>query len=235
MLNSIWLATLFTFITALAWLRLNDFAAHRGWISSGLSRKFIHTGIGPLFVLCWLLFPDVPNARYFAALIPLVITLQFILVGFGILKDEAAVKAMSRSGDPKEILRGPLYYGIIFVIATVVYWTDTPTGIIALMLLCGGDGLADIIGRRWGKRKLPWAEGKSWLGSLAMFGGGWLFAMGIIAVFTATQTLPGTIQNYLFAITVIAFIGTIVEALPFKDIDNLTITAATILMGTYFF
>lgn len=235
MLNSIWLATLFTFITALAWLRLNDFAAHRGWISSGLSRKFIHTGTGPLFVLCWLLFPDEPNARYFAALIPLVITLQFILVGFGILKDEAAVKAMSRSGDPKEILRGPLYYGIIFVIATVVYWTDTPTGIIALMLLCGGDGLADIIGRRWGKRKLPWSEGKSWLGSLAMFGGGWLFAMGIIAVFTVTQTLSGTIQNYLFAITVIAFIGTIVEALPFKDIDNLTITAATILMGTYFF
>jgi hypothetical protein len=41
---------------ALLWLRLNTFAAQRGWISSDFSRKIIHMGTGPLFVLCWLLF-----------------------------------------------------------------------------------------------------------------------------------------------------------------------------------
>jgi phytol kinase len=36
------------------------------------------------------------------------------------------------------------------------------------MMLCGGDGLADIIGRRFGKVKLPWNGSKSWAGSLGM-------------------------------------------------------------------
>ena len=56
-----------------------DFFAHRGWIESKLSRKFIHIGTGPIFVLCWLMFPDVPMSRYLAALVPLFITVQFFI------------------------------------------------------------------------------------------------------------------------------------------------------------
>ena len=67
---------------------------------------------------------------------------------------------MSRTGDRREILKGPLFYGIIFVIITVVYWKDSPTGIVALMLMCGGDGLADIVGRAYGKLKIPWNKNK---------------------------------------------------------------------------
>ena len=63
MLPNIWLALLVTFALSLFWLRLMDFAALRGWISSALSRKIIHIGTGPLFVLCWLLFPAHPAAR----------------------------------------------------------------------------------------------------------------------------------------------------------------------------
>ena len=150
MLNNNLIATILTFVAALAWLRINDFAAHRGWISSRLSRKIIHMGTGPIYVLCWLLFKDTDASRFLAALVPLVITVQFILVGFGVIKDDAAVQAMSRSGDPREILRGPTFYGIIFVVATIFYWLDNPIGMVALMLMCGGDGLADIVGRRWG-------------------------------------------------------------------------------------
>ena len=127
------LATILTFIIALAFLRLMDFFAHRGWIESRLSRKLIHIGTGPIFVLCWLMFPDVPSSRWLAALVPLAITLQFALVGLGIMKDEASVKAMSRTGDPREILRGPLYYGIMFVALTVLFWKDSPVGMTALM------------------------------------------------------------------------------------------------------
>ena len=99
MLSNDYIALIITFIAAVAWFRLNDFAAHRGWISSQLSRKIIHIGTGPLFVLCWLLFNDAPSARYLAALVPGLITIQFLLVGLGIIKDEAAVKALSRAGD----------------------------------------------------------------------------------------------------------------------------------------
>ncbi|MCK6569445.1 MAG: phosphatidate cytidylyltransferase, partial [Anaerolineales bacterium] len=78
-----YLATLFTLLIAVSFLRLMDFFAHRGVIGSKLSRKIIHIGTGPIFVLCWLMFPDVTISRYLAALVPLLITIQFVLVGMG--------------------------------------------------------------------------------------------------------------------------------------------------------
>ncbi|MCI0556358.1 MAG: phosphatidate cytidylyltransferase, partial [Anaerolineae bacterium] len=132
-----YLATILTFAIAFAFLRLMDFLAHSGAIESRLSRKLIHIGTGPIFVLCWLMFIDIYYSRWLAALVPLVITLQFALVGLGIIKDEAAVKAMSRTGDPGEILRGPLFYGIVFVAMTLIYWKDSLIGIPALMIMCG--------------------------------------------------------------------------------------------------
>ena len=231
MINNNLIALLLTFIAAIAWLRLNDFAAHRGWISSRLSRKIIHIGTGPIFVLCWLLFNDAPSARYLAALVPGLITIQFILVGLGFIQDEAAVQAMSRTGDRREILRGPLFYGIIFVALTIIYWKDSPIGIVALMLMCGGDGLADVLGRRFGKRKLPWATGKSWIGSLGMFLGGWSLALGILWVYLLLGVFPGSWINYFPAITLIALAGTAIESLPLKDIDNLTVTLTAVILG----
>jgi phytol kinase len=231
MLNSNLLALIITFAAALVFLRLNDFAAQRGWISSQLSRKIIHMGTGPIFVLCWLLFPGKPVDRYLAALVPLLITAQFALVGLGIIKDEAAVKAMSRTGNPREILRGPLYYGVVFVVLTIVYWMDSPIGITALMLMCGGDGLADILGRRFGNQKLPWSPTKSWIGSLGMLVGGWSFAIGIAWVYVAVGIFAGPMSHYLFPLTLIAIAGTLVESLPLKDIDNITVTLTAIILG----
>ena len=231
MLSNNLLALIITFLAAIAWLRINDFAAHRGWISSHLSRKIIHIGTGPIFVLCWLLFHDTPSARYLAASVPALITIQFILVGLGVLKDQAAVKALSRTGDRREILRGPLFYGIIFVILTISYWKDSPIGMIALMLLCGGDGMADIIGRRFGKRKLPWAPGKSWIGSLAMFLGGWSLAVGVLWVYLFFGVFTGQILAYIPDLTLIALAATVVESLPIKDLDNITITLTAVIFG----
>lgn len=45
-------------------------------------------------------------------------------------------------------------------------------GLIIASLMCGGDGLADIVGRRLGRgNPLPWNGEKSWAGSAAMFAG----------------------------------------------------------------
>lgn len=235
MLPNNFIALIVTFALSLAWLRLNDYIAHRGWVSSGLSRKIIHMGTGPLFVLCWLLFRETSSARFLAALVPFAITAQFLLVGLGIIRDEAAVKAMSRSGDRREILRGPLYYGIVFVILTIVYWRTSPIGIVALMLLCGGDGLADILGRRFGKVCLPWNRRKSWAGTGGMLLGGWLFATLVVAAYVAAGTFSGPLTGYLAPIALIALVGTVVETLPFSDIDNITVTLAAVALGHLLF
>jgi phytol kinase len=149
------------------------------------------------------------------------------------MRDDAAVQAMTRTGDRREILRGPLYYGIVFVVMTIIYWYDRPTGIIALMLMCGGDGLADILGRRFGTSKLPWSQGKSWIGSLGMFLGGWIFSVMIIAIYVGLQLFQAPLASYLLPITLIAFAGTIVESLPFRDIDNITVTLTAVIIGAF--
>lgn len=230
-----YIALIVTFAASLAFLRLMNFIAHRGWMDSKLSRKVIHIGTGPLFVLCWLLFKDTPDARWLAALVPFAITVQFALIGFGVMKDDASVQSMSRTGDPKEILRGPLYYGIMFVVLTLVYWKDSPIGIIALMMMCGGDGIADVVGRRFVSPKLPWSKEKSVAGTLGVFLGGWLMSAMVIYIFVAVGVFAGAFTSYLLPITGIALAGALVESLHYKDIDNISMTLASVLLGHWFF
>jgi phytol kinase len=227
------LALVITFAVALAFLRLMDFLAHRGWIESRLSRKIIHIGTGPIFVLCWLLFKVSWDARWLAALVPLAITAQFALVGMGVIKDEAAVQAMSRTGDRREILRGPLYYGIVFVLLTLVFWKDSPVGIVALMLMCGGDGIADLVGRRVASPKLPWSREKSLAGSLAVLLGGWLLSALILAVYIRAGIFAGPWSAFLFPLALVSLAGMVVESLPFKDVDNLTVIAIAVIAGYF--
>jgi phytol kinase len=226
-----YLATLVTFAIAVLFLRLMDFLAHRGFIESRLSRKLIHIGTGPIFVLCWLMYPDVSISRWLAALVPLMITAQFALVGTGILKDAAAVKAMSRTGDRREILRGPLLYGIVFVVVTLIYWKDSLIGIPALMMMCGGDGIADIVGRRVRSPRLLWSPEKSVAGSLSVFIGGWLLTLFIFAVYVGTGVFREPLTSYVLPLIWIALGAMFVESLPFNDVDNITLTVASALIG----
>ncbi|MEW5938743.1 MAG: phosphatidate cytidylyltransferase [Chloroflexota bacterium] len=226
-----WIAAAVTLALCLVWLRLMDFAAHRGWIESRLSRKIIHIGTGPIFVLCWLLFNDAPEARWLAAAIPFLITAQFALIGLGVVKDEASVQAMSRHGDRREILRGPLYYGVAFVVLTLVFWKETPIGMTALMLMCGGDGIADVVGRRVASPKLPWSRDKSVAGSLAVFAGGFLLAAFILWIYVSLRLFPGPFAGYLAPLLLLALTAAAVESLPFRDVDNLTVTLVSVIVG----
>jgi phytol kinase len=235
MLRRDFFALIITFALSLIWLRINDFAAHKGWISSRLSRKIIHIGTGPIFVLCWLLFPNSSASRYIAAIVPLAITLQFFLVGIGVLHDDSAVQAMSRTGDPREILRGPLFYGLIFITCTVLFWYDSPIGIVALMLMCGGDGLADIFGRNFGRSHIPWNPQKTWIGSLGMFLGGLILSTIIIAIYVEIGIFSTSFLELLPNLIIISIAGTMVETLPLRDVDNITVTLTAVILGYYLF
>jgi phytol kinase len=100
--------------------------------------------------------------------------LSFVLLGLGILKDEETVKSMSRTGNPRELLRGILLYGIVILYCTIVYWTDSPVGITTMLILCIGDGFAGLIGT-WLQRSvaksvfgpLPWNRSKTAIGVIS--------------------------------------------------------------------
>ncbi len=227
-------AFIVTLVSALVWLRIVDFLALKGIISSQLSRKIIHIGTGPIFVLCWLLFPNVPAARYVAAVVPFLITIQFFLIGIGVIKDEAAVEAMSRSGDPREILKGPLIYGIMFVVLTILFWVDHPAGIIALMALCGGDGLADVVGRRVKSSPIPWSRSKTIAGTIAMFVGSFVLTVFIFFVFSQ-RVFVFNWETALIRIGILSLVAAFVETIPLKDFDNLSVPSSVVLVSLWLF
>jgi NhaP-type Na+/H+ or K+/H+ antiporter len=69
------------------------------------------------------------------------------------------------------------------------------------------------------------------MGSLAMFLGGWILAIGVLWVYVAARVFAGPMSIYLPALTWIALAGTIVESLPIRDIDNITITICAVFLG----
>ena len=64
-----------------------------------------------------------------------------------------------------------------------------------------------------------------------MFAGGWLLTMLIFTIYVWMGPFSGPITRFLLPVTWIALGATLVESLPFKDIDNLTITLASALIG----
>jgi hypothetical protein len=40
----------------------------------------------------------------------------------------------------RELLRGPLYYVLVLYASTVFFWRQSPVGMIALSMMCAGDG-----------------------------------------------------------------------------------------------
>ena len=170
MSHEVW-STLFLFAVSLFWIKIIEGLVKRDRVSVELSRKAIHVGIGVLFVMCWSVF-DVHcySCRYLAALVPLSVVIKFLAICLGVLKDPITVKMLCRDGEnhPQQLLLGPLMYGIVIISSTIYYWLDSPEGLITILILTVGDGMAAIGGKFMPITRLPWNRTKS-LGGLLSF------------------------------------------------------------------
>ncbi len=45
---------------------------------------------------------------------------------------------VQRQGSPRELLRGPVLYGVVHAALTVGWWRDSPAALVALAALCAG-------------------------------------------------------------------------------------------------
>ncbi|WCJ39401.1 Farnesol kinase chloroplastic [Euphorbia peplus] len=201
-----------------------------------LIRKLIHISIGLVFMLCWPLFSSGHRGAILASLTPGINIFRMLLLGSGIWKDEATVKSMSRSGDHRELLKGPLYYALTVTMACAIYWRTSPIAIAAICNLCAGDGIADIIGRRFGSQKLPHNRNKSIAGSVAMALGGFLASLMYMHYFS----LFGYVEKsweMVAGFAVVSVASAVVESLPVstKLDDNLTVSLASVFLGSFVF
>ncbi|WIA42376.1 hypothetical protein OEZ86_008381 [Tetradesmus obliquus] len=162
-----------------------------GLVDQATSRKLVHIISGLAFVLTWPLYSAAPSAALLAAAVPAANAARLIATGCGWMSDAQLISSVSRSGSSSELLRGPLAYVLVLLAATTLTWRQHPAGLVAVAMMCGGDGLADIGGRRWGGScALPWNAGKSWAGSAAMLLGGLAASLGALSYFINFGYLP---------------------------------------------
>ncbi|KAJ3669036.1 hypothetical protein LUZ60_010986 [Juncus effusus] len=219
---------------ALGLLRFFEELAKRGVFEQKLNRKLVHISVGLVFLLFWPLFSSANYAPFLAALAPAMNTIRMLLMGFGILKNEAMVQSITRFGNYRELLKGPFYYGLTITLATCVLWRNNPVSIALVCNLCAGDGVADIMGRRFGSQKLFHNPNKSYIGTISMALVGFFASIGYLHYFS----LFGLMQeswSVILGFFVVSVSAAFVESLPIStDLDdNLTVPLTSFLVGCF--
>ncbi|XP_065634817.1 probable phytol kinase 1, chloroplastic isoform X3 [Quercus suber] len=199
-----------------------------------LSRKLVHILSGLFFMASWPIFSTTTEARYFACLVPLVNFLRLVIHGLSLASDEGLIKSVTREGKPEELLRGPLYYVLILILCALIFWRESPVGLISLAMMCGGDGIADIIGRRFGSLKIPYNQQKSWAGSISMFIFGFLISIGMLQYYSVLGYLHLDWVQTVQKVALVSLVATVVESLPTTEIVDDNISVPLVSMAVAF-
>jgi len=231
------IATVISIVILLGIVQINAYMQKKGKVSPIITRKFVHIFAGPVFVVTWMLFSGEIISHYIAVIVPLLFVLQFLTIGLGVIKNESFVASMSRSGDPRELLQGTLYYSIVMVLMTFFWFyvpstgisNANPTALLIIGCVSGGDGLADIIGRKFGGKKIGIkGSEKTFIGSIGMLIGSILVSSILVLIFSL-EVPHFNIAILILPIIVVSIVATIVEALSPKNTDNFTIFVAVII------
>jgi dolichol kinase len=213
------LITIVALIYVFSVVGIMDYAVKKGF-PQDISRKVVHIAAGS-----WLVFWPLYNANHWSKYLnitpALVWTILLIIKGLTALPDDKAVLTMTRTGDRKELLRGPLYFTIIMNLMGT-YFFYSPIALTSMGLLGWGDGLAPLFGKKLGKHKYNLFVEKSIEGSAAFFIFGLFGAILFNSIFFDAINLP--------LIIICAVSAAIVEALSPKDIDNLLIPLVCIIV-----
>lgn len=208
-----------------------DNLTRRNIIKQNLSRKLVHILSGLLFLASWPIFSTSTGARYFASLVPSINCLRLVIHGISLVPDEGLIKSVTRQGKPEELLRGPLFYVLVLILCAIVFWRESPIGMVSLAMMCGGDGIADIMGRRFGTLKIPYNQQKSWAGSISMFLFGFLVSISMLYYFSAFGYIKLDGMWTLERVALISLVATVVESLPITETldDNISVPLASML------
>ncbi|HEC96154.1 MAG TPA: hypothetical protein ENI59_00555 [Euryarchaeota archaeon] len=211
---------------------VTDALVKRKVISQSLSRKIVHMWAGGM-VLFWPLYTG-NTAPCFFCITPGIWICLLLYVATTKGPDDPTVRSMTRSGDPKELLRGVLYFPLMTIILTLIFWRSESLGPEQFPALAGivavgfGDGIAPILGQYSKKHFEIWkGTKKSFLGSLGMFLG------SFIGILVFTPIVLGYVPK-ITHILIISILATLVEFFSPKDVDNLLIAFFTAGFAYFF-
>lgn len=181
-----------------------------------LVRKVVHIGIGNVIVLAWWL--QIPT---------------WIGVGASVLFSAIAlvsyrVPILPSINSVDRHSMGTFFYAVSFAVLIGCFWPlhQPHYAALGILVMTWGDGLAALIGQRWGRHPYKlWGMKKSWEGSLTMA----IATYGVSAlVLWAAQ---GSMWQTWIVPVAIALAATALEAFSRFGIDNLTVPLGSAVVG----
>lgn len=169
-------------------------------------RKWIHIAVGHwvFLALAWI-------DQWYIAIVPL---LFFTVVNLITLK-----RGNGQMNQVERVSYGTVYYPVALALLVMLFFEQEPMALVAgSMVLAWGDGLAALVGKRFGKTFYTRGNIKrSFEGSIAMF----LASFLVLTVTFLFYDLPSWLAvSYGF---LLANIATLIEAVSYRDTDNLLI------------
>ncbi|MEH2134364.1 MAG: diacylglycerol/polyprenol kinase family protein [Nostoc sp.] len=171
-------------------------------------RKIVHIGTGNVILIAWWL--DIPaSVGITASILASVITL--LSYRLPILPGINSVGRQSL---------GTFFYSVSFGILVAWFWylQQPQYAALGILVMTWGDGLAALIGQRFGTHKYKVFETqKSWEGSLTM-----MLVSYLVCSLILVATQGNSWQTWTISL-IVAVIATALEAVSFLGIDNLTV------------
>ncbi|MGF1541303.1 MAG: diacylglycerol/polyprenol kinase family protein [Pleurocapsa sp.] len=182
-----------------------------------LTRKVVHIGSGNVILLAWWLNIStqvIVSAAIIAAAIAITSYFTPIL---------PSINSVGRQS------LGTLFYAISIGILAACFWSSNPQyTAIGILIMAWGDGMAAIIGQRFGKHSYRvFKITKSWEGSLAMAVTSFIVTSSILA-FTY-----GNIGQIWLISLIVSILAAVLEAFSKLGIDNLTVPLGSAMLCSY--
>ncbi len=175
------------------------------------TRKIVHIGSGNVILLAWWLDISTWVIIAAAAIASLIAIISYFVP---ILPSINSVGRKSL---------GTLFYALSIGILAACFWENRPEfTVVGILVMAWGDGMAAIIGQRFGKHTYTLLGiKKSWEGSLAM-----AVASYLVTCLILFATQGNNWQTWLISLAV-AIVATSLEAFSKFGIDNLTVPLAS--------
>lgn len=191
-------------------------AARRIGASPEITRKIVHIGAGQVILIAWWLavpaWVGVSASVFFSAIA--LASYRFPLL--------PGINGIGRQS------LGTFFYAVSIGLLTLWFWPlqQPHYAAIGILIMTWGDGLAALIGQRYGEHPYQvWGEKKSWEGSLAMC------LVSYIVCATILGLVQGpTLSTWLIS-SIVAVLATALEAVSKYGVDNLSVPIGAAAVG----
>ena len=185
------------------------------------SRKFLHIMTGNIAFILPLF--ETREIMAFLAAGP------FILFTF-LMSPYSPIKTMRGKTSEAGHGLGLVYYAITWTVLAYVFFDHREIIAMGILAMSYGDGLASLIGIKYGKRKYTvFKDTKSYVGSLAMF----LCTFLLLVITLVFYSEPLTSRTIAYLLCVVG-VATVVEGITPLGLDNLSVPFVAAVMYWFF-